>query len=75
MNLSPIAFVAAALALCACSKAPAQADPKAMTGQQLSQETDRCRGLGLKAYDDPSCNQAEKESNDRFYGGSPRRSP
>jgi conjugative transfer region protein TrbK len=41
-----------------------------MTGQQLDAEMQRCRALGLKSYDDPSCKAALQENRDRFLGKS-----
>ena len=74
-RLTFTAVVSAALVLSACSKAASSAEPKSMTGAQLSDETRRCRDLGLKAYDDPSCKRAQQESNDRFYGTGKGRTP
>jgi conjugative transfer region protein TrbK len=43
-------------------------DPKGMSGQELAQERDRCRDLGLKANDDAACKAALQERRDRFLG-------
>ena len=75
MTRLTFSLVAATLALSACSKVARSADPKTMTGPQLSDETRRCRDLGLKAYDDPACKRAQQESNDRFYGTRQERAP
>jgi len=39
-----------------------------MNGQELDAEMQRCRALGLKSYDDPSCKAALQENRDRFLG-------
>lgn len=75
MKRRTVTVIAAALALSACSRSASSADPKAMTGPQLVDETRRCRDLGLKAYDDPACKRAQQESNDRFYGDRRERTP
>ena len=58
----------AVLALSGCGERQAAADAKQMNGQQLASERDRCRDLGLKAYDDPACKAAQQERQDRFLG-------
>ena len=64
------ALAAALMALAGCGDAPAKADPKSMTGQQLEAELQRCSKLGLKAREDDACRAAQQESNDRFLGKS-----
>lgn len=68
MNRLTVTAIAAMLALAGCSKASSSADPKAMTGPQLTDETHRCRDLGLKVYDDQQCQAAQREQQRRFLG-------
>jgi len=68
-----LAIFGCAGALLGCSRSDVsdQAKPSAqMTGQQLDAEMQRCRALGLKSYDDPSCKAALQENRDRFLGKS-----
>jgi conjugative transfer region protein TrbK len=60
----------ALLALTACDRAAAPKQASEMTPANLSTELQRCKELGLKAYDDPKCKAAQQESNDRFLGTS-----
>lgn len=61
----------ALMSLSACERSTSKPSPKQMSGVDLSAELRRCKELGLKAYDDPSCKRAQQESNDRFLGKSP----
>lgn len=72
MNRSLMLILAATsmLGLSACSKGAGKPPPQQMSGTDLTSELRRCKELGLKAYDDPSCKQAQRESNDRFLGKS-----
>lgn len=64
-----LAIGVALIALSACGKA-APKDPKTMSGAELAQELERCKGLGLKASDDEACKAAQKERFARFIGES-----
>ena len=58
-----------ALLGCSRSNVSDRAKPPAqMNGQELDAEMQRCRALGLKSYDDPSCKAALQENRDRFLG-------
>jgi conjugative transfer region protein TrbK len=75
-RLTPFAasFVAVLLAA-GCDRTPAAQAPKEMSAPQLKTELERCKELGLKAYDDAGCKQAQQESNDRFLGKSKEPAP
>lgn len=68
IRAASLLFVLASLG--ACDRASTVSAPAKMSGAQLSTEMERCKGLGLKAYDDPGCKAAQQESNDRFLGKS-----
>lgn len=53
--------------LAACDRGPATLAPADMSGAGLNQELQRCRGLGLRTYDDPVCRRAHEERTKRFY--------
>lgn len=60
--------VAIAWSLAGCGP---QANPHSaakMSDAALNLELQRCRGLGLKSYDDPSCRAARQAQTDRFFG-------
>lgn len=65
-----------ALSLAAgCDRDPSAQAPKEMSAPQLKTALERCKELGLKAYDDAGCKQAQQESNDRFLGKSREPAP
>lgn len=68
--IKPASILLAVASLTACDRAVSTATPAKMSGEQLSTEMQRCKALGLQAYDDRSCKAAQQESNDRFLGKS-----
>lgn len=60
--------IAFALGLAGCGKPAAPPATDGMTDAQLNAEVARCRGLGLKYYDDPACRAAQQARTDRFFG-------
>lgn len=61
--------LAAIAMLAGCGKV-ASKDPKAMTDAELTEELERCKGLGVKVYEDEACKAGQKERFDRFMGDS-----
>ena len=55
------------IGLVGCDRGAVRLAPTHMTDPQLNQELQRCRGLGLKFYDDKECRKAQKERTRRFY--------
>lgn len=72
--LSAASTVALLLAA-GCDRTPAAQAPKEMSTPQLKTELERCKELGLQAYDDAGCKEAQQESNDRFLGKSKEPAP
>lgn len=62
------ASTVAVLLVAGCDRTPPAQAPKEMTAPQLKTELERCKELGLKAYEDAGCKHAQQESNDRFLG-------
>lgn len=61
--------------LAACDGGPATPAPAEMTDARLDEELQRCRGLGLRTYDDAACRQAQVERTKRFYAKRSERRP
>ena len=58
------------LAMAGCGAAPERSrpsGPEEMSEAQLGRETERCRALGLKFYEDAACQAAQTERTRRFY--------
>lgn len=55
------------IGLVACDRDAASPAPPQMSDRQLTRELERCRGLGLKVYDDDPCRKAQQERTRRFY--------
>jgi hypothetical protein len=70
-----VASTVAVLLAAGCDGTPAAQASKDMSAPQLETELERCKELGLKAYDDAGCKQAQQESNDRFLGKSKEPAP
>lgn len=60
--------ITAALGLLGCGEPAAPRAAGSMTDAQLKAELERCRGLGLKFYDDAACRAAQAARTDRFFG-------
>lgn len=65
IRLTLLSFATAA-SLAGCGQQAPAPSPKHMSGTELAAERDRCRALGLKAYEDPGCKAAQQEREDRF---------
>lgn len=69
-RLIPLKILAAAcvLGLIGCSPAAPAKNAKDMSGEELQVEQQRCKELGLNAYEDKACGAAKDEQWDRFMG-------
>jgi conjugative transfer region protein TrbK len=61
------------LVLSGCGQKPRPTDPPAMSGAELSNETQRCAHGGADAAKDPGCRAVRDENFDRFIGKDPKK--
>ena len=67
MRARGLALLALAVCLEGCKPAVPAASGAGLSEERLGAELRRCRDLGLKAYDDPTCRAAQAERTRRFF--------